>query len=245
MTAGCIHYHHKYREELTIHTDKPLDKPLTIVLASDLHIGYHNRKGELGRWIDLMNAENPDLVLIGGDIVDRSVRTVLECGFADEFKRLKAPIYTILGNHEYYSDVDGTRKFLSDAGITLLRDSVVELGNLQIVGRDDRTNRRRKPLGALVKDTDAFTILLDHQPYHLEQTEHAGIDFQLSGHTHHGQVWPISWITDFVYECAFGFHQRGDTRYYISSGIGLWGGKFRIGTQSEYVVATIQNESNG
>ena len=68
------------------------------------------------------------------------------------------------------------------------------------------------------------------------------IDFQLSGHTHRGQVWPISWITDAIYECSWGIHQRGNTHYYISSGLGIWGGKFRIGTQSEYVVTTLRNE---
>ena len=82
-------------------------------------------------------------------------------------------------------------------------------------------------------------ILLDHQPYHLDQAERQQVDLQFSGHTHHGQVWPISWITEHVYECAFGSYQRGNTRYYISSGLGLWGGKFRIGTRSEYVVITL------
>ena len=76
-----------------------------------------------------------------------------------------------------------------------------------------------------------------------EQSEAAGIDFQLSGHTHRGQVWPVSWITDRIYECSWGEYQRGHTRYYVSSGIGIWGGKFRIGTQSEYIVATISNQS--
>ena len=243
MTAGYIHYHHKYREELTIHTDKPLDKPMTIVLASDLHIGYHNRRTELGRWIDMINAETPDMVLIGGDIVDRSVRTVMEGGFAGEFSRLKAPIWTILGNHEYYSDVDGARKFLSDAGIVLLRDSVINYGGIQVIGRDDRTNRNRKHLSELRRDSDSdlFTILLDHQPYHLEEAENAGIDFQFSGHTHRGQFWPISWITDAMYEKSWGHHQRGGTRYYISSGLGIWGPKIRIGSRSEYLVLRISN----
>ena len=71
MLIGGIHYHHKYREELTIHTDKPLDKDLKIVLVSDLHLGYHNRRAELGRWVDLINAEDPDLILTAGDVVDR------------------------------------------------------------------------------------------------------------------------------------------------------------------------------
>ncbi|MBO6216439.1 MAG: metallophosphoesterase, partial [Prevotella sp.] len=87
-----------------------------------------------------------------------------------------------------------------------------------------------------------YTILLDHQPYNLEQAEKAGVDFQFSGHTHHGQVWPISWITERIYEDAFGPYQRGNTRYYVSSGIGIWGGKFRIGTQSEYVVAKLNTK---
>ena len=80
LALGGIHYRHKYREELTIHSPKPLPKPLTVVLASDLHLGYSNRKAELARWIDLICAEQPDLVLFGGDIVDISLRPLLEGG---------------------------------------------------------------------------------------------------------------------------------------------------------------------
>jgi hypothetical protein len=119
-----------------------------------------------------------------------------------------------------------------------------------IIGRDDRSKARRKNVLQLMdevrRDSAAmsfYTILLDHQPYELELTEQAGIDFQLSGHTHRGQVWPISWITDALYECSWGSHSRGNTRYYVSSGIGIWGGKFRIGTQSEYVVATLKGNA--
>ena len=94
----------------------------------------------------------------------------------------------------------------------------------------------------LGKHSNEFLILLDHQPYHLEEAEQNGIDFQFSGHTHHGQVWPVSWVTDALYEKAYGSLQKGNTRYYISSGMGIWGGKFRIGTQSEYVVLTIEHK---
>ena len=66
------------------------------------------------------------------------------------------------------------------------------------------------------------------------------MDFELAGHTHHGQVWPLNWVTDAIYEKAYGSMTKGRTHYYISSGIGIWGGKFRIGTQSEYVVATVK-----
>jgi predicted MPP superfamily phosphohydrolase len=102
-------------------------------------------------------------------------------------------------------------------------------------------NRKRKPLANLLNGADKskYLIVLDHQPYHLEEPTAAGVDFQLSGHTHRGQIWPISWITDAVYEVAFGPYKKGNTRFYVSSGIGIWGGKYRIGTQSEYIVATI------
>ena len=116
------------------------------------------------------------------------------------------------------------------------------MGGLCIVGRDDRSNPRRRSVAELMgrADRGKYTIVMDHQPYHLERTERAGADFQLSGHTHHGQLWPISWITESIYECAAGPWQRGQTRYYVSSGMGIWGGKFRIGTSSEYIVATLR-----
>ena len=163
---------------------------------------------------------------------------------AEEFKRLEPPVYACLGNHEFYSNIPAAQHFIREAGIHLLQDSSVTIGDLTIIGRDDRSNIHRKPLKEIIANEqvpvdDHFTILLDHQPYHLEQAEQTGIDFQFSGHTHYGQVWPISWITRHVYECSYGEYQRGKTRYYISSGIGIWGGKFRIGTQSEYVVASI------
>jgi len=240
---GYLHYQHKHREELHLTTEKQLSKPLKIVAMSDLHIGYHNRRNELGRWVDLVNAEQPDLILIAGDIIDGSMRPVVEQQMHEEFRRLKAPVYACIGNHEYYSGEPRARQFYQDAGIRLLQDSCVTIGDLCIIGRDDRTNFRRDSLGVLMKKADRskYCILLDHQPYHLDQAERQQVDFQLSGHTHHGQVWPISWITEHVYECAFGPHQRGRTHYYITSGIGLWGGKFRIGTRSEYVVITLTN----
>jgi predicted MPP superfamily phosphohydrolase len=91
-------------------------------------------------------------------------------------------------------------------------------------------------------DSTKYQILLDHQPYYLEQAEQAGIDFQLSGHTHEGQIWPVSWITHHLYDCAWGSYQRSNTHYYVSSGLGIWGGKYRIGTQSEYIVLKLTSE---
>ena len=242
---GHLHYKNKYRQEVTLTSEK-ITKPVKLVMMSDLHLGYHNRREELHRWIDMINAEQPDLVLIAGDIIDGSMRPLKEEKMYEEFQRIKAPVYACLGNHEYYSGEPGAQQFYQDAGIHLLQDSVAVIGDLCIIGRDDRTNIHRKSLGKIMAENSSlishssFLILLDHQPYHLEQAERQHIDFQFSGHTHHGQVWPISWITESIYECAFGPYKKGHTDYYISSGLGIWGGKFRIGTRSEYVVAMIK-----
>lgn len=249
MTAifvyGNMHYNNKVRVAMDIKTQKDsISRPLKIVMLSDLHLGYHNRRKEFHRWVDMINAEHPDLVLVGGDIVDISVRPLLEERVVEEFRRLSAPVYACLGNHEYYSGEPRAQRFYDEAGIHLLRDSVARVDGICIIGRDDRTNKQRRSLADIMRRGNVrpgeFTVLLDHQPYNLEEAEHQGIDFQFSGHTHHGQVWPASWITDLVYEDAFGPLQKGNTRYYVSSGMGIWGGKFRIGTQSEYVVMTIE-----
>ena len=239
VCAG-IHYRHKQRVAIDLDSNGRIGQPQTLVMASDLHIGYHNRRSDLARWVDLINAEKPDLVLIAGDIIDYSFRPVIEEDMAAEFRRIKAPVYACLGNHEYIAGEPDAEKFYNNAGINLLIDTAVTLNDITIIGRDDRSNRNRKKLDDFNINDSNYTILLDHQPYHLEEAEQCGIDFQLSGHTHRGQVWPLSWITDMLYECSWGSHQRGTTSYYVSSGLGIWGAKYRIGTQSEYVVAKIK-----
>ena len=239
--GGNIHYHHKQRQVINLTTDKPLDRPLKIVMLSDLHAGYHNRRAEVGHWVDMINAENADLILIAGDIIDGKLRPLMAQGTAEEFRRLNAPVYACLGNHEYIAGIDKAMDFIHKAEIGLLRDSSAVVGNVTILGRDDRMNFRRKSVEQLMNgaDRDSYIILLDHQPYHLEEAEENGVDLQLSGHTHRGQVWPLNWVTKKMYECDYGQYRRGKTDYYVSSGLGLWGGKFRIGTSSEYAVITI------
>ena len=242
LCYGGLHYRHKAREVIEIQTEKPLERPLTVVLASDLHAGYHNRARELSRWVRLINAESPDLVLFAGDVIDGAIRPVRTWDYASVFRGIEAPVYACPGNHEYYAGMDDAAAFLQEAGIQLLRDSSVRVSGIRIIGRDDYSRRDRLSLNELMAGDaeEVFTILLDHQPWHLEEAEAAGIDFQFSGHTHHGQVWPGNWITDRMYEKAFGPHRRGSTQYYVSSGLGIWGGRFRIGTRSEYIVLKIR-----
>ena len=242
FTYAHLRFEEKQRVELTLDSEGKVQKPVKLVLISDLHLGYHNRRSDLRRWLQLIKAERPDAILIAGDLIDWSIKPVLEEGAAEEFRGLGIPIYAILGNHDYYAGTGADKDFCEQAGIQLLQDSVAYFGDLAIVGRDDRTNPHRKSLQQIMEgiDRSKYIIELDHQPYHLEEAEHSSVNFEFAGHTHHGQVWPLNWVTDAIYENAFGPLTKGKTKYYVSSGLGIWGGKFRIGTQSEYVVETIR-----
>ncbi|MDH6534876.1 putative MPP superfamily phosphohydrolase [Parabacteroides sp. PM5-20] len=250
LGSGYYRYLHKDRVELTL----PLNKTMTtqgelkIVAISDLHLGYSIGKEEFKGWVDLINQENPDLVLIAGDITDNNIKPLYEQDMAAVFKEIKSKYgtYAILGNHEYIADPVNASAFLESAGVTLLRDSVACVDHrFYIIGRDDRSNSQRKTMEALTASLDPSLpiLLLDHQPYHLEEAEKYKIDFQFSGHTHNGQVWPINWVTQALFEKAHGYLKKGDSHFYISSGLGIWGGKFRIGTRSEYVVVTIKGNT--
>jgi putative phosphoesterase len=243
FTYGNLHYYNKVKVPIALKSSKRLKQPVKMVMVSDIHLGYHNTRTDLAKWVDMINAEKPDYVLIAGDIVDFSVVPLLRADMAKEFHRLQAPVFACLGNHDYYAGEPNSEKFYRDAGIKLLRDAMIDLGNgITLIGRDDRTNKRRKPLKDLMSGVDRnnYLILLDHQPYHLEDAERNGVDFQFSGHTHDGQVWPVNWIEKAIYEDSYGPLMKGCTYYYVSSGLGIWGGKFRIGTQSEYCVVTIE-----
>lgn len=240
--GGNIHYHNKQRQEIHLSTGKQIKRPLKIVMLSDLHAGFHNRRDEVSRWVDMINAEHADLILIAGDMIDGNVRPLKAQGTTQELKRLNAPTLACLGNHEYITGIDKSLDLLEQTGIGILRDSAITIGNVTIVGRDDRSNRHRKSVNELLHGVnhDNYIILLDHQPYHLEEAEQNHVDLQLSGHTHRGQVWPLNWVTKKLYECDYGQYRRGNTDYYVSSGIGIWGGKFRIGTDSEYAVIIVE-----
>jgi len=249
MTCGYLKYRWKVRVDLPITTQKSLGdrSSLRVVAISDLHLGYGISDKELDGWVEMINKENPDLILIAGDIVDNSTKPLYAGHYTESLRKLKAPmgVYACMGNHEYISGAKECTEFITNAGIELLRDASVEIDStLYIVGRDDRSNPSRKALVDLTSNLDKTKpiILLDHQPYHLEEAESAGVDLQISGHTHQGQVWPISMITKSMYEIDHGYKVKGNTNIFVSSGIGIWGGKFRIGTQSEYVVIDIKKQ---
>lgn len=249
MLCGYLKYRIEERVDLPIEISKTIgnEDSLKIVALSDMHLGYGIGKSELQQWVELINKENPDIVLIAGDIIDSSIRPLIEQNMSDDLKRIKSKygVYAVMGNHEYISGSLASSKFIKDSGIKLLRDSSVLVDSLfYVVGREDRSNSRRKTIAMLTDSLDKSKpiILLDHQPYNLEEAEKNGVDIQISGHTHRGQIWPISLITDMIYENSYGYMKKGNANIYVSSGMGLWGGKFRIGTQSEYVVINVKTK---
>jgi predicted MPP superfamily phosphohydrolase len=246
LLAGNINYHHKKRVELNIKTNKKIaiDKPLKIVAIADLHLGYGIGTEEFRSWVKLINQEEPDVLLIAGDAIDNSLKPLHEKNFAAIFREIKTihGIYMVPGNHEYISNITKSIDFLTHAGVTILRDSVAMIDQVfYIVGRDDRSNSQRKTVDELTVALDSTKpiILLDHQPFNFDEVEKNQIDLFFAGHTHDGQAWPISLITKGMYEVSHGYLKKGNTHFYVTSGIGIWGGKFRIGSGSEYVVVRL------
>lgn len=241
LLYGYWNYRHPQVQHIDIALDKPIDKDLTIVAVSDIHLGNGTDKKALRRYVDMINSQRPDVVLIGGDLIDNSLRPLVSQNMASELARLQAPqgAFMVAGNHEYISGIDAVQEYLRQTPVTLLRDSVVVLqGGVQIVGRDDKTNRRRESLSALLERCNVAQpiVVIDHQPYDLQSVDEACVDLQFSGHTHHGQVWPVSLLTDHIFEQSHGYRKWSHSHIFVSSGLSLWGPPFRIGTTSDMAV---------
>lgn len=244
---GNYNYRHPQAVMLDITIDKPMQGELKIAAISDVHLGYGTGRKELKKYIELINSHKPDVVLIAGDLIDNSLDAVRGEQIEELFEQLHAPqgIYLTAGNHEYISGIEKCTEFFANTNITFLRDSVVTLPcGAQIVLRDDSANKKRLKLKKLYKKTDASKpiILVDHRPSDITASSNAGTDLHISGHTHHGQVWPGSLITDHIYEQSHGYRKWEHTHVWVSSGISLWGPPVRIGTKGDYAIITLRGK---
>lgn len=245
LGAGFVRFTRPQVRQLSLRLSRPLEgrTGLRIVAVSDVHLGYGITPSRLRGYVELINAQRPDLIVIGGDLIDMAVEPLLKERMQDELARLNAPlgIYMVPGNHEFYSGIKASEHFIRQTPVVLLRDSVVTLpGGLCLIGRDDHSNPRRRSVAELMKLAPAGrpVVVLDHQPHDREvgNMVKAKADIAFFGHTHHGQVIPINWVTDAIYRHSYGYVQEGRTHIYVSSGLGLWGPPFRIGTDCELVV---------
>lgn len=251
IVAGFINSLLPGIKQLDIHVDKKVEglDELKIVFVSDIHMGTIIGPRRTNGIVNKINAQNPDLILLGGDVVDEDLAPVIRNNLGDSLLKLKAPlgVIGITGNHEYIGGAKKSVQYLEAHGIKMLRDSSILVDDkFYIIGREDRdkprfSGRERKEIAALMSGIDKSKpiILLDHQPFELDEKEKAGIDLTLSGHTHHGQLWPLNYITKAIYEVSWGYIKKGNTHVYVSSGVGGWGPPVRIGNRPEIVVINL------
>jgi hypothetical protein len=226
---------------------------INIVAASDLHLSPIDGERLLSKIIDKMESLNPDIILLSGDIVDDKAEILEQREIGKSFKRLnpKYGIYTVNGNHEFINGVDASVEYAEHLGMKVLRDEYELIdSSFYIVGREDSTmsqftSKHRKTLKQIIEsiETNHPMILLDHTPYKLEEAQKNNIALQLSGHTHHGQIWPANIITGMIYEISWGYKKKSNTHYYVTSGAGTWGPPVRTGSKSEIVNIRIKFEN--
>lgn len=223
---------------------------IRIVLATDIHLGTIVGPKRVNRIVRRINEQQPDLVLLAGDIVDEDLAPVIRQNLGQILGSIKAPLGVIgsTGNHEYIGGADEAVAYLEKHGIVMLRDSALAVNKrLWVIGRNDIESQRfagksRKSLSEIRKQVPdhAFVIVLDHQPRAFAEAQKNNIGLILSGHTHHGQMWPLNHITSAMFPISWGYRQFDSMHAYVSSGAGSWGPPVRIGNVPEIVVIDLK-----
>ncbi len=227
----------------TVATHKNIAADTKIVLVTDLHLGHINALGAAQDVVSRINAQNPDMVLIGGDIIDEKLSYVLDNGSLSALK-FNAPTYAVYGNHDYLDgEMAQIRKILGDNGITLLENEAkalpngIKLAGLRDYSRDSGTEALEQLAGG---NEDYFSIMIDHQPRRFKEAAAAGYDLAVSGHTHAGQVWPFRYITKNMYLIDYGMTYVDGMAAIVSNGNGFWGPPVRMGPYPEIVVINVK-----
>jgi len=220
---------------------------LSIAQITDLHIGRTIGEEEVRRVVAATNALRPDVIALTGDFVDGSVR-MLEASVAP-LAALSARygVFFVTGNHEYYSGASAWVEHLRKLGIRVLRNERVEVGDrgasIDLAGIDDWRSAGMAPghgpdLAAAIagRDPDRSLVLLAHQPRGVEAAAQAGVELQVSGHTHGGQIFPFTLATALVYPYLHGLYRVADgkgSQIFVSRGTGFWGPPMRLGSPPE------------
>lgn len=216
------------------------EKRMRLVFFSDLHIGEAMTPDYIARAVKLIQDQQPDLILCGGDFIDHRAVYAYDPRVMASLRSLHAPlgVYYVLGNHEYRDDLEANIRWVSEVGGTLLRDSIAFPGNgpLTLIGRDDWVNGNRKPFEVIANEADPLrgpVVLMEHTPASIDSIGDSPVDLILCGHTHGGQIWPGQLMVWWRYGMVSGTRPVGEREVCISSGIGSAGATYRIGTRSE------------
>ncbi|PWI17606.1 hypothetical protein DI272_28155 [Streptomyces sp. Act143] len=210
-----------------------------IAVVSDIHLGPVLGRGFAQTVVDTINSTQPDLVAVVGDLVDGSVKDLGPA--AAPLSRLKAPAYFVTGNHEYFSGAAQWVEEVRRLGLLPLENARTELPYFDLAGVNDIAGESEgqgpdfaKALGD--RDTTRACVLLAHQPVQIHDAVEHGVDLQLSGHTHGGQLWPGNLIAEAANPTVAGLERYGDTQLYVSRGAGAWGPPTRVGAPSDITV---------
>lgn len=252
LLAGYVNARSPVIRHLSISISKTIPKnPFRVALITDMHFGIPVGKKPLEKLAAVLKNEKTDLIIFGGDLMDEIQQPVLRNDLGSPLRTLSAPYgtFAVTGNHEYIGGVEKAVQYIESLGIKVLRDSVTDIGGfLWLAGREDRDIRRfngkkRVPLSDILTGIDRSkpVLLVDHQPLGLNEAVEAGVDLQLSGHTHHGQLWPFSLIVKKMYEVSHGYLRKGNTHFYVSNGYGTWGPPVRIGNRPEIAIITLES----
>jgi len=219
---------------------------LSIVQLTDIHVGHFMQRRYMDALVQQANALRPDLFAITGDLVDGDVASL--GGHVSALAELKSRYgsYFVTGNHDYYSGDEEWSAFLETLGIEVLRNRHVRIGDtgasFDLVGVDDWSGgRRRHKTGydldqALAgREPDRAAVLLAHQPANFKVAAERGVDLQISGHTHGGQLVPMTLLVGLAWEHSAGLYTHCDSSIYVSRGCGFWGPPMRVGSPPEIV----------
>jgi len=228
---------------------------LRIVQLTDMHVGLTIGRGFVDDVVRKVNALEPDLVAITGDLVDGPVEDLGAAVAPLGQIRSRLGTYFVTGNHEYYSGADSWLLFLREIGIRVLRNEHVELskngGTFHVAGVDDWTahqfgNGHGADMARAMegRDTSKPVVLLAHQPVQFDEARAHGVDLQISGHTHGGQIFPFGFLTRLAQPFLSGLHQRGDSQIYVSSGTGYWGPPMRIAAPAEITLIELDRDDS-
>lgn len=261
LACGWFLANHVWRKPYTVETDKNVGT-LRIVQFADSHVGNTFSGEGFARWVEDMQAENPDIVVITGDYVDDDTSKedmVAACRALGTLETTYG-VYYVFGNHDKgyytyrgYSGGDLIAE-LQKNNVVVLQDETVLLDNrFYLIGRQDRSEdqmgRPRATMEELTAglDPDKFSIVLDHQPHDYEAQEASGVDLVLSGHTHGGQLIPLNRMGEWLGldDNSYGLEKRGNTSFIVTSGISDWAIQFKTGCRSEYVVIDVQGAQAG
>lgn len=248
MVYGNYRFYHPVVNEynLTINKSAKNIDSLRIVMVSDVHLGYMIDKKILNLYVDKIMEQKPDMILMVGDIIDYDLPPLVEQKMEEEFLRLKAPlgVYVSTGNHEYRLNSDEKIAWLAKkTGMIMLRDEAIKINDsFYLIGREDDQQLSRKPLTDIMENMDRNypVIVMNHEPNNLAEESNAGVDLAVYGHTHNGQLFPYNIVINRVYEVGHGYKKKDNTHIYVSSGLGLAGPQYRIGTISEIVVLNLK-----